>query len=181
MEGLLVPERVPLMIQLRNAHLRPWERGDEESCVRHANDRGIWRNMRDLFPHPYIFEDAVSWISRNETAEVQTNFAIVVDGEAAGGIGIMLRSDVDRRSGEIGYWLGRSHWGRGIVTEAVVAVSEWTFQNFDMARLDAGVFEWNPASARVLEKAGYTFEGRQRKSVTKDGETIDRLIYALIR
>lgn len=86
-----------------------------------------------------------------------------------------------RRSAEIGYWLGEPFWGRGIATAAVIAVTGYAFTRHDLVRLHAGVFEWNPASARVLEKAGYSLEGRLRKSVTKNGETIDQLLYATIR
>jgi RimJ/RimL family protein N-acetyltransferase len=77
--------------------------------------------------------------------------------------------------------LGEPYWGRGIATEAVRAVTDYAFRTFDLCRLHAGVFEWNPASMRVLEKAGYTLEARHRRSVTKDGQTIDRLVYALVR
>jgi [ribosomal protein S5]-alanine N-acetyltransferase len=170
-----------MMIHLTHALLRPWQRGDEQSCAKHANDRGVWRNLRDTFPHPYTPADTLDWIERNEALPRRTNFVIIVDGEAAGGIGIMLREDVDRRTAEIGYWLGRAHWGRGIATEAVRAVSKWAFTDFDLIRLEAGVFGWNPAPARVLEKAGYTLEGRLRDAITKDGETTDRMMYSLLR
>ena len=168
-------------LRLSNSTLRAWKPGDEESLVGHANNRAIWRNLRDAFPHPYTLADAASWIQiANPTSQI-TNFAIVVDGSAVGGIGLVLKDDVFRRSAEIGYWLGQEFWGRGIVTEAVRAVTDYAFATFDVCRLFAGVFEWNPASMRVLEKAGYEFECRMRKSVTKDGETIDELIYAAIR
>src|SRR5262245_48755961 len=166
---------------LTRSTLREWRPGDEESLVRHANNRQIWRNLRDAFPHPYTTADAKRWIqTANPTSQV-TNFAIVVDGAAVGAIGLMLRDDVFRRSAEIGYWLGEEFWSRGIVTEAVLAVTDYAFANFDICRIYAGVFEGNPASARVLEKVGYKFEGRMSKSVTKDGETIDELIYATVR
>jgi RimJ/RimL family protein N-acetyltransferase len=104
-----------------------------------------------------------------------------VDDEAVGGIGFTLQQDVAFRSAEIGYWLGEEFWGRGIATEALKAVTEHAFNEYDLCRLYAHVFEWNQASARVLEKAGYEFEGRLRKSVTKDGKTIDQLMYAITR
>ena len=168
-------------IKLSKSVLRAWKPGDEPSLVRHANSRTIWRNLRDAFPHPYTLLDAKRWIEVANPATPITNFAIVVDGTAVGAIGLVLREDVFRRSAEIGYWLGEEFWGRGIVTEAVRAVTDYAFETFDLCRVYAGVFEWNPASMRVLEKAGYEFECRMKKSVTKDGETIDELIYALVR
>jgi len=104
-----------------------------------------------------------------------------VAGEAVGGIGFTLQYDVERRAAEIGYWLSEEFWGRGSATDALIVVSAHAFANHDICRLYAHVFEWNQASARVLEKAGYVFEGRLRKSVTKDGKTIDSLLYAMIR
>ena len=168
-------------IKLSKSVLRAWKPGDEPSLVRHANSRTIWRNLRDAFPHPYTLVDAKRWIEIANPATPITNFAIVVEGAAVGAIGLMLREDVFRRSAEIGYWLGEEFWGRGIVSEAVRAVTDYAFETFDLCRVYAGVFEWNPASMRVLEKAGYEFECRMKKSVTKDGETIDELIYAVVR
>ena len=168
-------------IRLSQCVLRPWRPGDETSLVRHANNRNIWRNVRDRFPYPYTMEHALTWIELAKRVQPVTNFAIVVDGEAVGGIGLILKDDIYSRSAEIGYWLGEGLWGRGIVTEAVRALTDWAFLNFDLCRIYAGVFEWNPASMRVLEKAGYQLEARLRKRVTKDGQTIDEFIYAVVR
>ena len=168
-------------LKLEKSTLRPWKPGDEESLVRQANSRRVWRNLRDAFPHPYTTADATHWIRVANPTMPITNFAIVVELAAVGGIGLVLKEDVFRRSAEVGYWLGEAYWGRGIVTEALCAVTDYAFASFDLCRLYAGVFEWNPASMRVLEKAGYEFEGRMRKSVTKDGETVDELIYAIVK
>jgi RimJ/RimL family protein N-acetyltransferase len=168
-------------IDVGSFRLREWRSGDEVSLVRHANNRKIWINLRDAFPQPYTMEDAARWISRAGSEEPVTSFAIVVDGEAVGGIGIVLQQDVFRRSAEIGYWLGEDFWGRGIVTQAVRALTEYAFSNFDLCRIYAGVFEWNPASMRVLEKCGYQLEARMKKAITKDGKTIDDFIYAITR
>ena len=167
--------------ELSRSRLRPWYPGDEDSLVRHANNRKVWRNLRDAFPHPYTTADAREWIRIANPSSPLANFAIIVEGAAVGGIGLVLKDDVFRRSAEIGYWLGEEFWGRGIVTEAVRSVTEYAFSNFDLCRIFAGVFEWNPGSMRVLEKAGYEFECRTRKSITKDGETIDEFIYAMVR
>ena len=161
--------------------LRSWRDTDVDALVRHANDREVWINLRDQFPHPYTIDDAREWVQLAREAQPETSFAIAVDGEAVGGIGITLNKDVHRHSAEVGYWIGRAFWGRGIATDAVRAISSWAFANFDLCRLYAGVFAWNPASARVLEKAGFTLEGRLHKSAIKDGHTTDELLYALIR
>ncbi len=168
-------------LKLARCMLRPWREGDEPALVRHANNRHVWINLVDLFPHPYTLADAKWWIGTGSRMEERVAFAIVVDGEAVGGIGLERSRDVYRGTAEVGYWLGEAYWGRGIAPQALLAVTEWAFATQDLVRLEAGVFEWNPASARVLEKAGYTLEARNRKAVTKDGRTIDRLLYARLR
>lgn len=170
-----------MRIELTTCTVRSLAWRDRDSIVRHANNRKISINLRDRFPYPYTTADARTWLDSVIGFEPETNFAIDVAGEAVGGIGFVLQHDVGRRSAEIGYWLGEEFWGRGIVTEALIAVTEHAFANYDLCRLFAHVFDWNRASARVLEKAGYELEGRLRKSVTKDGQTIDQLMYAIIR
>jgi len=161
--------------------IRSWRAGDQDALVRHADDREVWINLRDRFPHPYTAADARAWLRLVEETTPETNFAIAVEGEAVGGVGITLNDDVFRRSAEIGYWLGRRFWGRGIATSVVAAMTDWAFTHLDVCRLYAGVFEWNPASARVLERAGFVLEGRLCRSATKDGRTIDQFLYAIVR
>jgi RimJ/RimL family protein N-acetyltransferase len=171
----------PVELILTQAVIRSWRPEDIPSLVRHANNRRVWRNLKDRFPHPYTTTDAEYWIRQATGTSPQTHFAIAIGGEAVGGIGLDLQGDVFRRSAEIGIWLGETYWGRGIATEAVRTLTEYAFTHFDLCRIFAGAFEWNPVSARVLEKAGYIFEGRLRKSVTKDGQTIDQMLYAILR
>jgi len=166
---------------LKTCTVRSWEWRDRDALVRHANNKKVSINLRDRFSYPYTVRDARNWLDMVVDEKPETSFAIDVAGEAVGGIGFTPQHDVARRSAEIGYWLGEPFWGRGIATEALVAVTDYAFANFDLCRLYAHVFDWNGASARVLEKAGYVFEGRLRKSVTKDGQTIDQLMYAIIR
>ena len=170
-----------LRLVLKQCEVRSWERGDAKPLLRHANNRKIWRNVRDQFPFPYTPGDAELWIRSARQLRPETHFAIAVDGEAVGAIGIELKEDVYRRSAEIGYWLGESLWGRGIVSEAVLATTEWAFAHFDLTRIYAHVFEWNPASARVLEKAGYHLEARFRRYIVKNGRTGDSLLYVRLR
>jgi RimJ/RimL family protein N-acetyltransferase len=162
--------------------LRAWRRSDISSLVRYANNRKIWINLRDIFPHPYTDAEAEQWIGICESNRgPTTNFAIELQGEAIGGIGCRLLDDVNCKTAEIGYWLGEPFWGRGIATAALKRTTEYAFQTFSLERLQASVFEWNPASARVLEKAGYVLEGRLRRSIFKDGRLTDSLLYARIR
>lgn len=168
-------------IRLSSCSLRPWRSRDRDSLVRHANDRRVSINLRDRFPFPYTDADARDWIELASAQDPAQALAIVVDGEAVGGVGVHPMTDVHRRTAEVGYWLGRAWWGRGITSEALAATVDYAFANFDLVRLEAQVYEWNPASARVLEKCGFDLEGRMRKRVTKDGQTIDALLYALVR
>ena len=105
-------------------------------------------------------------------------WAIEVNGEAAGGIGIELHTDVERVSAEIGYWLGEAVWGRGIATEALRGVTEEAFRRYDLTRIYAVPFAEHLASIRVLEKAGYVREGVMRQSAIKDGKVRDQALYA---
>ena len=161
--------------------LRPWREGDEPALAKYANNRNVWINLKDVFPHPYTMENAAWWVQSQQDCDPPTEFAIADAGEAIGAIGLRVQADIHRRSAEIGYWLGEPFWGRGIATECVRALTEYAFERFDLARIQAMVYEWNPASARVLEKCGFTLEGRLRRSVTKDGQTVDSLMYALVR
>jgi RimJ/RimL family protein N-acetyltransferase len=160
--------------------LREWRDGDEPSLAHHADNPNVARHLRDGFPQPYTLRDAAAWIASVRNAAPPMQFAIVVDRHAVGGIGITMQHDIFRRSAEIGYWLGEDFWGRGIMAEAVAAVTAYAFRTFDLAHVFAGVFEGNRASARVLEKAGFALEGRLRKHVTKNGVTMDELVYGAI-
>ncbi len=168
-------------IVLSRCRLRPCRDGDQAAIVRYANNRRVWLNLRDGFPHPYTQADADAWIRRVAGQDPPTQCGIEVGAGVVGGIGLTLQEDVHRRSAEIGYWLGEPFWGRGIMSEAVPAFTAHALATFDVCRLYASVFEWNPASARILEKAGYVLEGRLRKSAVKDGRIIDQLLFAYVR
>lgn len=170
------------MISADGLLLRPWEARDIDALLRYANNRNVWINLNDRFPHPYLRADAEAWVARcAASAANPMHFAMIVDDHAIGGVGLEMLSDVHRLTANIGYWLGEPFWGRGLATAAVRALSDYAFRTFPLERLQAFVFEWNPASARVLEKAGYTFEGRLRRSIVKDGRIGDSLVYARLR
>ncbi len=161
--------------------LRDFQASDEDSLVKYANNYNIWINLRDGFPHPYTRKDARNWLQVAINYEHQRIFAISDGREAIGSIGVHLFRDIYRHTAEIGYWLGEPFWGQGIATLAVKEMIKFAFRALDINRLQAEVFEWNPASMRVLEKAGFTLEARMRKNVTKADQTIDSLIYVVFR
>jgi ribosomal-protein-alanine N-acetyltransferase len=158
--------------------IRPWQHGDEAALARHANSREIWLNLRDQFPHPYTAEHAAAWVALASGEKPPTHFAIVIQ-EAVGGIGFSLQNDIARGSAEIGYWLGASHWNKGVMTAAVQAVTNYALTRFSLRRVFAVPYATNIASHRVLEKVGYVREGVLRRSAIKDGTVLDQVVYAI--
>ena len=162
--------------------IREWRHADAADLARLADDREVWLGLRDLFPHPYGIGDALAFISLAGRMDPQTFFAIEVAGSLAGGIGCTRRTDVERIGAEVGYWLGRAYWGRGIATAALRLLTAQAFAaDRELRRLWAVPFVTNIASARVLEKAGYTREGTLRQSAIKDGRVLDQWMYAILR
>ena len=167
-----------MRLELMRAVVRSWQPSDTRAIVRHANNRQVWLMLRDQCPHPYSERDSARFIAHVRTQQPETSFAIEVDGEAAGGIGLKLQTDIERVSAEIGYWLGQDYWGRGICAEAVRAVTAYAVDAYGLTRVFAVPFAHNPASCRVLEKAGYVLEGTKRRSAIKDGRVCDQKLYA---
>lgn len=161
--------------------VRSWEETDAPALARHANDRTVWLNLRDRFPFPYTEAHARAFLRSSRAARPETNFAIAVDGEAVGAIGLIPGSDVERVGAEVGYWLSGLYRGRGITTAALRGFTAWAFAEFSFERLFAVPFLRNEASCRVLEKAGYVREGILRRSAMKDGVVLDQVMYAFVR
>ena len=172
---------VHLDTALPNCVLRSWTVGDRPALVRQANNRNVWRNLFDAFPHPYTEADADQWVAVASESGRDVHLAIALDGEAIGGVGVNAGSGTAAQTGMFGYWLGEGHWGQGIATAAARAMTDHLLSMSAFSRLEASVFSWNPASMKVLEKVGFVCEGVLRKSVFKDGELIDSVLYALVR
>lgn len=163
--------------------LRSWRRPDAEAVAAAADNPHIAANLRNAFPSPYTLADA-EWyvndcIARGE--ERQLTRAIMIEGRAAGSIGVFVRDDVYEKSAELGYWLAEEHWGRGVMTEAVRQICREAFDRFDILRIFAEPFADNLGSRRVLEKAGFTCEGIMRNGVFKNGRVRSYCMYALLR
>lgn len=163
--------------------LRRWLDTDAEDVAKYANNEEIARNLRDIFPHPYTLEDAKSYINSCIAAgdQEQLCLAIVVEGHAAGSIGLFPGNDVYRKSAELGYWLAQEYWGMGIMSKAAKQICEEGFRRFDIARIFAEPYARNAGSRRVLEKAGFSLEGIMKSGVFKRGVLEDYCMYALLR
>lgn len=161
--------------------LRPWVKDDAECLVKHANNEKIAMNLRDGFPNPYSMPDAVSWIKMVMENKKDLIYAIEVEDEACGGIGLHGGQDVYRFNAEIGYWLSEQHWGKGIITEAVRLMVKLGFEKYSWTRIYAGIFSPNVASMKVLEKCGFKQEAAFKKSVKKRGVYLDEHVFSILR
>jgi len=158
--------------------LRPWTIGDLDSLVEYANNFNIAKNLMDVFPHPYSIDDGKHFIEMATKNSPPNILAIKINGEGAGAIGLHPQNDVYRKNAELGYWLAEPYWGKGIVTQAIIQMVDYTFKNWDITRIYARPFGYNIASQRALEKAGFTLEAKLEKTIFKNGEYHDELIYA---
>lgn len=170
-----------MQIQGEGFLLRRWILEDIPALAQQANNPNVVAFLRDRFPHPYTEADARAFISANLGREDGWNFAIIVEGQPAGGIGLIFEQDVHRFSAEVGYWLGEAYWGQGLLSKAVRSLVDYAFEHTDLLRIHAAVFSPNKASMRVLEKNGFQFEGILRHSVVKNGVVMDQHIYALLK
>ena len=162
-----------------NFTLRPFKDSDLSSLVKYANNYNIAKYLTNQFPHPYTDEDGQKFISSVSNNKPVNVFAIEVNGEAAGAISIFPQSDIHEKNAEMGYWLAEPFWGNGIMTRTIGEMVEYGFKTFDITRIFARPFSTNPASHRVLEKAGFACEARLKDALYKNGEYMDELIYAI--
>lgn len=161
--------------------IRSWERGDEAALARNINNPNITGTLAARQPRSYSEEHARAWIDLCALEADPVNFAVTLGPDVIGSIGLTLQRGARRRSAEVGFWIAEDHWGRGIATQVLQTFSDYAFGQFDLLRLHAYVFAGNAASVRVLEKAGYVYEGTLAASITKDDRVIDEHIYALVR
>jgi RimJ/RimL family protein N-acetyltransferase len=171
---------VHLPTALPGCVLRPWRQADRQDLIRHANNRRVWRNMTHTFPHPYTDRDADLWLAIAADPGASLQLAIDVEGNAIGGIGAIAGEGIFAQTAQFGYWLGEAFWGRGIATAAAQALADRIGSERLFARLEAQVFEWNPGSMRVLEKAGFRREAVLRCAATKDAQLIDTVLFARV-
>lgn len=146
----------------------------------YANNEKISINLRDAFPHPYSLNDAREFKKMVDAQKTKTIFAIDHKDNYVGNISLTVGTDVYRKSAEIGYFIGEPFWNKGIATKAVQLMIDWGFRNLDIVRIYSGVFDYNKASQKVLEKCGFIKEAVLRKSICKKNKIFDEIRYAII-
>jgi RimJ/RimL family protein N-acetyltransferase len=163
--------------------IRGWRVEDAARLAEMLNNRNILNNLRDGLPYPYTEIDAEEYINSMLSADKNKTFAfaITVDDKVIGSIGVFRCDNIHSRTAEMGYYIGESYWGCGLGTSAVTQVCTYIFENTDVIRIFAEPFAYNTASCRVLEKAGFQFEGLLRSNAVKDGNVIDMRMYSLIK
>jgi RimJ/RimL family protein N-acetyltransferase len=160
-----------------SVQLRVLEPSDKYQLAILANNKKIWDNVRDYFPHPYTEKDAQEFIQMRSKNAAEKVFAIDFNGELCGMVGLILQKDVYRKSAEIGYWIGEPYWGKGLATKAVGLILDYGFKELKLIRMYAGVFEYNIASMKVLEKSGFQKEGISKRAVYKNAKFWDEHRY----
>lgn len=163
--------------------IRKWKISDAKDLAMALSNKKIQDNLRDGLPYPYTEQDGMSYISAMLSADENETFAfaIIVDGKAVGSIGVFRQGNIHRQTAELGYYIAEEYWGKGIMTEAVIQICEYVFEKSDIIRIYAEPFAYNAASCRVLEKAGFQYEGTLRSNAVKNGKVIDMKMYALLK
>jgi RimJ/RimL family protein N-acetyltransferase len=161
--------------------IRKFRRSDKLRMAEIANNEKVAANLRDAFPSPYSVEDARKFISVCMRQDPYQVFAIEFEGEYVGNIGLHRLDDVYRKTAELGYFIGEPWWNRGITTRAVNLICDYGFRELDVIKIFSGVFSFNTASQRVLEKCGFTLEAILKSAVIKNGRICDEYRYARFR
>lgn len=163
--------------------IRKWELSDAKDLAAALSNRKVQDNLRDGLPYPYTEQDGKEFISAMLSADENETFAfaITVNNMVIGSIGIFRQGNIHRQTAELGYYIAEEYWGKGIMTEAVKQICEYVFANSDIIRIYAEPFAYNIASCRVLEKAGFQYEGTLRSNAVKNGKVIDMKMYSLLK
>lgn len=166
-----------------NCEIRKWELSDAADLAAALSNPNILNNLRDGLPYPYTEQDGKDYISAMLSADANEvfAFAITVDGKAVGSIGAFRQGNIHRQTAELGCYISEEYWGKGLMTEAVRQVCRYVFEKSDILRIFAEPFAYNTASCRVLEKAGFQYEGTLRSNAVKNGKVIDMKMYSLLK
>ena len=161
--------------------LRLWQESDAPALAKYLNNKKIWDNCRDSLPYPYTSKDAVSFIQYVKSQNVQHNYCIEINMEAAGNVSFDRGTDVERFNAEIGYWIAEPYWNKGIITQALRQAIGDYFNRTDVVRIFARVYVGNLASMRALEKVGFQKTGILHRAYFKNGQFLDCHYFELLK
>ena len=163
--------------------IRKWKLTDAKDIAVALSNKKIQDNLRDGLPYPYSEQDGIDFISSMLSANEDETFAfaITLDDKVIGSIGVFRQQNIHRQTAEMGYYIAEEYWGKGIMTDAVKQICNYVFKNSDILRIYAEPFAYNTGSCRVLEKAGFQYEGTLRNNAVKNGKVIDMKMYSLLR
>ena len=163
--------------------IRKWKLSDAKDLAIALSNRKVQDNLRDGLPYPYTEQDGKDYISDMLSANEDDTFAFAItsDNKVVGSIGVFRQGNIHRQTAELGYYVAEEYWGKGIMTEAVKQICECVFDKSDIIRIYAEPFAYNIASCRVLEKAGFQYEGTLRSNAVKNGKAIDMKMYSLLK
>ena len=166
-----------------NCKIRRWELSDARDLATALSNKKIQDNLGDGLPYPYTEQDGKEFISAMLAANENDTFAfaITVNGKAIGSIGAFRQGNIHRQTAELGYYIAEEYWGKGIMTEAVKQLCDYVFSNTDIIRIYAETFAYNIGSCRVLEKAGFQYEGTLRSNALKNGNVFDMKMYSKLK
>ena len=166
-----------------NCKIRRWELSDARDLAAALSNKKIQDNLRDGLPYPYTEQDGKEFISAMLAANENDTFAfaITVNGKVIGSIGAFRQTNIHNKTAELGYYIAEEYWGKGIMTVAVKQLCDYVFSNTDIIRIYAEPFAYNIASCRVLEKAGFQYEGTLRSNALKNGNVFDMKMYSKLR
>ena len=166
-----------------DCRIRKWELADAKDLSVALSNTKIQDNLRDGLPYPYTEHDGIDYISAILSANENETFAfaITTEGKVIGSIGVFRQGNIHRLTAELGYYIAEEYWGKGIMTKAVKQICKYVFDNSDILRIYAEAFAFNAASCRVLEKAGFQYEGTLRSNAIKNGKVIDMKMYSLLK
>lgn len=163
--------------------IREWKIEDAEQLKNAINNEKILDNLRDGIPYPYTLENAKEFITQTLNAPVnsQYSWAILVDNNVIGSVGVFRKDNIHCYTAEIGYYIAEEYWGKGIMTQVIKEVCKYIFENTDIIRIFAEPFSYNVASCKVLEKAGFELEGILRNNAIKNNKVLDMKMYSIIK
>lgn len=154
---------------------------DKPKLMELIGNSEVSKYMSDRVPYPYTEQNADSFFEVVKNTPNDLFFAIDLNGEFIGGLGLHRQTLNHSKSVELGYWLGHSYWGKGYASAIIKPALEIAFSIPEITKVFARVFEGNEASEKVLLKNGFTLEGTLRKHITKNNIQLDEKIFGLLK